>query len=249
VNKHKKHKNTVPRISVKDTNILNIEVDNYDDCGFCKNTQKHESLKISWKIWSEWKLISQYMGDKEWAAVLWVEDNEIKRYQIPKQTVGGIEVELEEELGGNGLVHSHHKMGAFHSPQDDKHAKNLYEYSIVISSDDNICTRKISLPCNGFGYADVSIVITDVPVIDISMIKEKEYQSHVLTSGGYVRQDSYDWGEPHTWAGKDAREIAEEKDQRAKEEEIWQRYCESCTKYDCESCEHFIDVYSGVKSI
>ena len=118
--------------------------------------------------------ISQRMGGKEWGAVFWVKDNTITSFKIPKQEVGSVDCEFKEELGGDGIIHSHHDMGAFHSSQDDAHARNLYTYSIVIAnSNGSIATKRVKLPCNGFGYVKISLQLVELPEIDLSKITEK----------------------------------------------------------------------------
>ena len=65
-------------------------------------------------------------------------------------------------------------MGAFHSSQDDAHARNLYTYSIVIAnSKGSIATKRVKLPCNGFGYVKISLQLIELPAIDLSKINEK----------------------------------------------------------------------------
>ena len=118
--------------------------------------------------------ISRLMQDKEWGAIFWVKDNTITSFKIPKQEVTSVECEFKEELGGDGIIHSHHDMGAFQSSQDDAHARNLYTYSIVTAnSKGSIATKRVKLPCNGFGYVKIELKIIDLPEIDLSKISER----------------------------------------------------------------------------
>ena len=96
---------------LKKSNILEVKIKNYGECGFCTERDNQETLKIPWNIWSQWLYISQCMGDKEWGAVFWVKDNTITGFKIPKQEVGSVDCEFKEELGGDGIIHSHHDMG------------------------------------------------------------------------------------------------------------------------------------------
>lgn len=65
-------------------------------------------------------------------------------------------------------------MGAFHSSQDDAHARNLYTYSIVIANaKGSIATKRVKLPCNGFGYVKISLQLVELPTIDLSKISER----------------------------------------------------------------------------
>ena len=159
----------------KESNILEVKIKNYGECGFCVDKDNQEKLKIPWDIWAQWMYISNRMNDKEWGAVFWVKNNTIISFKIPKQEVTSVECEFKEELGGDGIVHSHHDMGAFHSSQDDAHARNLYTYSIVIAnSKGGIATKRVKLPCNGFGYVKIKLQLIKLPVIDLSKIREKE---------------------------------------------------------------------------
>ena len=58
----------------KRSNILDVKIKNYGECGFCSDHDHKETLKIPWSIWSQWQYISQRMGEKEWGAVLGVKD-------------------------------------------------------------------------------------------------------------------------------------------------------------------------------
>ena len=158
----------------KKSNILDVKVEYYGECGFCSKKDNQEILNIPWNIWSQWMYISQRMGEKEWGAVFWVKDNAISSFKIPKQEVGSVDCEFKEELGGDGIIHSHHDMGAFHSSQDDAHARNLYTYSIVTAnSKGSIATKRVKLPCNGFGYVKIKLQLVELPGIDLSKISER----------------------------------------------------------------------------
>lgn len=160
----------------KNSNILDVEVKNYGECGFCK--EQKEVLNVSWEIYSQWLFISQTMGDKEWGGVLSIKNGTILGFKLPEQIVGKTECEFKEELGGEGIIHSHHNMGAFHSTQDDNHARNLYEYSIVISNQGSIATKRKKLPCGGYGYIEIEIKVDNLPNLDLSKIKEPVIQSY-----------------------------------------------------------------------
>ena len=158
----------------KKSNILDVKIKNYGECGFCSDHDHKETLKIPWSIWSQWLFISQQMGGKEWGGIFWVKNNTVTSFKIPKQEVSSVDCEFKEELGGDGIIHSHHDMGAFHSSQDDAHARNLYTYSIVTAnSKGSIATKRVKLPCNAFGYVEVKLQLIEVPEIDLSKIAEK----------------------------------------------------------------------------
>jgi hypothetical protein len=205
----------------KNSNILNIEIECYDDCGYSKSDKDMPELRIPWDIWAQWLYISQCMDDKEWGAVFKVKDNAITSYKIPEQEVSGSECEFKEELGGDGIIHSHHTMGAFHSRKDDAHARNLYTYSIVISNTGSICTKRVKLPCGGYGYKDTKLILIGVPDIDMTKIKESTYI--------YQKNYNNDW---------DKREDIDKKrlEQADYDRQAFEK-CDTCNKYDCEHCE------------
>jgi len=165
---------TLENGNAKKSNILEVKIKNYGECGFCSEQDDQETLNIPWSIWSQCMYISQRMNDKEWGAIFWVKDNTVTSFKIPKQEVTSVECEFKEELGGDGIIHSHHDMGAFHSSQDDSHARNLYTYSIVTTnSKGSIATKRVKLPCNGFGYVKISLQLIELPEIDLSKINER----------------------------------------------------------------------------
>jgi len=191
---------------------LEVRIKNYGECGFCEDEDNKEVLKIPWNIFSQWLYISQHMGSKEWGAVFWVKDSTIADFKIPKQQVSSAECEFAEDLGGDGIIHSHHDMGAFHSSQDDRHARNLYEYSIVISNSKGYAaTRRRKLPCNGFGYVKVELHLVNCPEIELSRITEKAILSSVSMEGAQSQFDFKSDSLP----------------------------CDRCTTQDCQNCAHF----------
>jgi len=162
-------------LSRKDSNVLGVTVKNYGECGWCCDKDNVETLNVPWSIWSEWLFLSSQIGNNEWGAVFWVKDQTITHYKIPKQEVSSVEVEFKEELGGCGIVHSHHNMEAFHSSQDDAYARNLYDYSIVLSNKTPyVATKKVNLPCGGFGYIELAIILSDKPQLDLTLISKKQ---------------------------------------------------------------------------
>jgi len=195
----------------KNSNLLDVKVENYGECGWCSSPSNTITLNIPWSIWSQWLHISRQMGNKEWGAVFWIKDNAITAFKIPLQEVSSADCEFKEELGGDGMVHSHHNMGAFHSSQDDHHARNLYDYSIVLSNAQGYeATMKKKLPCGGFGYAKVELRLTESPDIDLSKISEKKHELFSMTPAEKEYQDKLEL-----------------------EEDL---PCERCTTFDCDSC-------------
>ena len=216
---------TVNDIKTKKSNILDIDIKNYVECGFCSCMDNKEVLKIPWSIWSQWMYISRLMQDKEWGAIFLVKDNTITSFKIPKQEVTSVECEFKEELGGDGIIHSRHDMGAFHSSQDDAHARNLYTYSIVTAnSKGSIATKRVKLPCNGFGYVKIELEIIDLPEIDISKISEKVREIAPEASFG-VGEDEYSCADCHTGDCENCQLLY-----------MPYAVCESCETFKCKSC-------------
>jgi hypothetical protein len=206
-----------------DKNILDVKIKNYTDCDYCKDKEDGQSLIIPFKIWCEWLYISNENTGKEWGAVLDIKDNKLIGYKIPQQETSSTECEFKEELGGNGIMHSHHTMGAFHSAQDDKHARNLYEYSIVISTSGYVCTRKMKLPCGGYGYKEIEILLTDVPDLEIDKIKAISI--------------SYPVGSLVGWNNREAK--------REKYTPPVPTKCDTCRNFECDNCEEYLAWESG----
>ena len=209
----------------KNSNILEVKIKNYGECGFCSDHDEKETLKIPWSIWSQWMYISRYMQDKEWGAVFWVKDGTVTGFKIPRQEVTSTECAFMEELGGDGIIHSHHDMGAFHSSQDDHHARNLYAYSIVTAnSKGSVATKRVKLPCSGFGYVKIRLELIDLPAIDLSKITEKASKIFPEASAEVLE-------------GEDPCEVCEIGDCEHCEH-LYTPYaaCETCGTFKCRSC-------------
>lgn len=222
----------------KDSNILKVRVKNYGECGYCSNAENKAILNIPWHIWSQWLYVSQHMGSKEWGAVFWVKDDTITSFKIPKQEVTSIECEFKEELGGDGIVHSHHNMDAFHSSQDDLHARNLYCYSIVLSNTKGYeATKRIKLPCRGFGYVNLELQLSDRPDIDFSKITEKK-QELVPETYHKNHQEELGFGADESPCSRcEGFECKTCKFAIGRGREDMPPFCDYCGDYDfCDSC-------------
>lgn len=194
---------------MKNFNMLDVKVHNFGECGFCQTKEDMEILKISFDIWSKWLHIMHSMGNKEWGGVFWIKENSIIDFKIPKQEVTGTECKFLEELGGVGILHSHHDMGAFHSNQDDKQARNLYEYSIVISSKGYEAVKKVKLPCGGFGYVKVKLEILNCPEICFENITEKKEKLEQVSFLGNGKRELRDVGFEDFLMDKEEPEVYE----------------------------------------
>jgi hypothetical protein len=174
-------------------NILGVESKVYSDCGYCKGKKMEEELIVPWKIYSEWLFMNQHMGNKEWGAVFNVVDGKITDYKIPPQYVTGTECAFREELGGNGMIHSHHTMSASFSGQDDKQQRNVYTWSLILTATGYVACKKAQLPCGGFSYVDVKLKIEDLP-FDLKEIGELIQEKPVTI--GYQGGNHGHWPPP-----------------------------------------------------
>lgn len=169
-------------------NVLGVENKVYKCCDYSK-TKEAEHIIIPKNIYSEWLFAMNFLPKEEWIATFKVEDNKVISYNI--RAIGSSAlVEFEDNKNCNGVVHSHHSMGAFHSGQDDSQCRNLYTYSIVIAFDNVIATKKVKLPCGGFGYIDCNIEVEgfDDLANTIDTLK-KEYEAKSIVK--YVQPNIY----------------------------------------------------------
>ena len=216
----------MPENSLKNkSNILDVKIKNYGECGFCEEHDNQETLIIPWEIFSQWLYISRQQQDKEWGAVFWVKNNAITGFKIPRQEVSSIDCRFKEELGGDGIIHSHHNMEAFHSSQDDSHGRNLYCYSIVISNSRGcVATKRIKLPCSGFGYVKIALQLSGLPEIDLAKISEKK--SELFQETSYALSET---GHPCDNCSSADCENCQHLD-------MPYLACDNCASYKCKSC-------------
>jgi len=235
-------------------NILDVKIKNFYDCGFCK--EKEMEVFVPWEMFCKWQFLMKKFSGKEWGGVCDVDKKGILgNFRIPEQEITTTSVEFKEDIKCDCYIHSHHKMGAFHSGQDDKEFRNLTNLSIVISDNDICGSYRTKLPCGGFGYYTAKINIMEMPdkIMGIEKIKEKTY---VYTDYGqqYGFQQEWQKSTEERWKGgnrayniddldewrqhlKDQKEIEiplsfeEEKDL---EKDITD--CYMCRTYDCENC-------------
>ena len=174
----------------KDTsNIFDIKIQYHEKCGFCDDLKP--VITVTEEIWKKWQYICGELPNDEWTGVLTIKDDKIIDFKIPKQEVKATECEILEELGGNGVVHWHHSIGAFHSSQDDKHCRNLYDWSIVLSTTGFVVSKKVKLPCGAFKHVDAKMTIEDSTIkTDIGNITIIKPVPIVKTTGRQPTLDS-----------------------------------------------------------
>lgn len=172
-------------------NILDLKTDIHKNCDYCKKEKKE--LKIPFRYWSEWLYLLSKYPNKEWGIVFWVNNNNVIDYKIPPQEVTATEVVFKEDLGGDGMLHSHHSMGNGFSSQDDIQARNLYEWNLILSHTGLNGCYKTKLPCGSYGYQDINVSIIDTPIILTENIKDKNYRDipDKNTTKNYYSEDYY----------------------------------------------------------
>lgn len=145
-------------------NILEVENKMYKNCDFCDKSKKHE-LIVPWNVYTTWLWLMRQFPKLEWGGTYTVLDGAIVdgSFLVPEQAVTGSSMEFLEPSHGNGLIHSHHSLGAFHSGQDDKQARNQYDYSIVLAHSEYEASKRIKLPCGGFAYVGVELLLDNMP--------------------------------------------------------------------------------------
>lgn len=226
-----KNKSNFKTRAEKNTNLLGVELKNYGECGWCLDLE--ETLTIPWSIWMEWKYISTMINSNEWGAVFWVENKIITKYKIPEQLISPAECEFKEELGGNGVVHSHNNMQVFHSSQDDKHARNLYEYSIVLNNAGSyVATKKVDLPCGGKGYVNLKLILSGTPSLEIEKIKERT-ETELESWKPDESEEDYPCVQCTTFRCHSCKEMFGQNDTTVGSE---LPFCTVCEVYDCEHC-------------
>ena len=204
---------------VKNSNILDVKTKNYGEkCGWCEDETEKEEIRVPIEIYCIWMTLMIKMGNKEWGGTYDVVDGMVSNFRIPRQNVSGAECEFLEDLGGNGVIHSHHTMGSFHSGQDERHCRNNYDCSIVISDSAILCTRKVTLPCSGFGYKKMTVLITGCPEIDMAKFEEKKIE---VWNG--------DVGKEWDWRTQRYLDKVEKIQENATEKKSGAFICDACT--------------------
>lgn len=96
----------------------------------------------------------------------------VDRFTVPKQHRDGAEVEMAEEVvladDVVGVMHSHHRMGAFFSRTDVTELNPRFPSSIVVAiADNNLgfaykATGRVVLPCKAMGEVDFELAVEGV---------------------------------------------------------------------------------------
>ncbi len=225
-------------------NILGIKVENFGECAWCKKEDTEEQLIIPFDIWTKWLHVSWCMNDKEWGANFVVEDGIITDWNIPKQEVTGSSCEIDPAETGKNHMHSHHSMGAFWSGQDDTASRNLHEYSIVWSTKGYKACRRMKLPCGGWGYKDVELIIPDEPALGMDNIEEvtyvvkaketktdyPKYPTYTNPYGQYgaTQRSLYNWDRDEKEDKKVDKREKKDSDLELGDDDVFLWFCERC---------------------
>lgn len=192
----------------KNRNVLGVKTKIYKDCDFCNDEEEEGTINIPFHIWNEWLYIMYKMEDKEWGAVFDVIDGEVCNVKYPKQEVAGSSCTFLEDIGGRWHIHSHHKMGAFNSKDDNDYVRTAYDGNIVLSYKGHMATQKVDLPCGGIGYKKVKIVLNKYTLpqnLFDNIIGEKKVETKVVTGYQYKGYENYQSGGNGDWK-KDAQD-------------------------------------------
>lgn len=210
------------------TNILDVKVDDHGECGFCK--KQRGELVIPWETYAEWLLLMQKMGNQEFGAVFDVVNGIVGNVRYPEQEISSASVTFTEELGGNGVMHSHHSMGSFHSHQDDTQFRNLAEYSVVLSHSGALGTKRVTLPCGGFGHVPLDIKLEGKEPVNLRFSKpqvtENVFTKREAAIESYASWREYQEETFRAWEDGKAKETSTATDD------------EDVDVYECHACHH-----------
>jgi hypothetical protein len=167
--KHKKWRSVV--YEPKPDNILwKAEEVKFED----DKTTVAEKVTVPLEIWLQWQYVNSKMGHLEWGGVFDIKNGMVSNFRIPKQSVTGGSCVFDEDIGGNGHVHSHHSMGAFNSGTDDHSTRNMFDYAVVLSGYDYVMTKRVKVSEGNYKWTPVEIITPEMPKVDISNITEKK---------------------------------------------------------------------------
>ena len=111
--------------------------------------------------------MTEAMGSEEWLGYLtgtkYADGYYIDGIRIPKQTVSGASVDVDEpDMGEDviGTVHSHHNMGSFHSGTDNEYLVGNHDLCLVYSNSGKYATKvRVKLPCGHYFVKEVDVII------------------------------------------------------------------------------------------
>jgi hypothetical protein len=124
----------------------------------------------------------------------------VDRFTVPQQYRSGQEVELAADItlpdDCVGVMHSHHRMGAFFSHTDDTELNPRFPSSIVVAvADNNLgfnyrACGKVVLPCGAMGLVDFDLSIDGVERFGAEMLVDLKAKEGGLT--GCIRRQYTD---------------------------------------------------------
>ncbi len=117
-------------------------------------------------------------------------------FRVPKQQRSSGAVNMTEPMEGDGstvgddvvgVLHSHHRMGAFFSGTDINELNPYFKTSIVVAQGDKtalgfkyLAEGKVTLPCGSIGRIAFRLAITDSPYWPVAVVREHDKNNNGL---------------------------------------------------------------------
>lgn len=117
-------------------------------------------------VWATWQAATRVRPELEILGLFSVgEDGRVTDLVIPRQEIEGGSCTLLEQNGHHdGMIHSHHNMGAFFSTMDKETALPNYRFNVVTDHKGGYeAAERITLPCGGYGFVDLNIAVEYAP--------------------------------------------------------------------------------------
>lgn len=140
----------------------------FDDVRVCHNCDYLAADKavptLTWprELWDQWKAATHFNTNLEILALFRVDStNTVTELHFPPQEVEKAACQVLEQDGQwDGLIHSHHDMGAFFSSDDKATALPNYRFNVVTChKGDYKGAERITLPCGGLGFRDLTVEV------------------------------------------------------------------------------------------
>jgi len=126
------------------------------ECGMIN--KKAKTIHITQQVMKKIKTLLHYLPQLEWLGYLTIENNIITDITIPSQEVSFASVEVITPSDYDGIIHSHHKIGAFHSLTDLEGGDANNQISLVIDNKRNIVgIERVELPCGAYCFREIKV--------------------------------------------------------------------------------------------
>jgi len=179
----------------------------FDDvkvCHKCDHLDAQAKPKLTWPpdLWDAWRTITRVNMDLEVLALFRVDkDNLVTELEVPEQEVEQAACKVLKQDGHwDGMIHSHHNMGAFMSGDDKATLMPNYRFSMVTNHKGEVLTfEKIDLPCGGIGFKEVETLVQLRPEAAelVALVKERARRpvpkQTSVVYGGYAGNYGTHW--------------------------------------------------------